>query len=60
MVTKLKKILNNVTNGTGLRGKGNILVITNPDNRWPMSCSIEEQEKISAIYVQGYHPFKEV
>ena len=52
--------MNIVTNGTGLRGKGNILVNTNPDNHWLMSFSIEEEEKISDIYVQGYLHFKEV
>ncbi len=49
-----------MTNGTGLRGKRNILVNTNPDNHWLMSFSTEEEEKISDIYVQGYLHFKEV
>ena len=52
--------MNIVTNGTGLRGKRNILVNTNPDNHWLMSFSVEEEEKISDIYVQGYLHFKEV
>ena len=52
--------MNIVTNGTGLRGKRNILVNTNPDNHWLMSFSTEEEEKISDIYVQGYLHFKEV
>ena len=49
-----------MTNGTGLRGKRNILGNTNPDNHWLMTFSIEEEEKISDIYVQGYLHFKEV
>ena len=60
MVTKLKKLLSIVTNGTGLRGKGNILGNTNSDNHWIMSFSKEEEEKLSDVYIQGYLHYKEI